>query len=57
VAVEDSSRGPVELREDPKVSGIPSGLRVVAALCRMWGTAPTPAGKTVWAVMGPENRL
>jgi hypothetical protein len=57
VAVEDSSRGPVVLREDPKVSGIPSGLRVVAALCRMWGTAPTPAGKTVWAVMGPENRL
>lgn len=24
---------------------------------RTWGTAPTPSGKTVWAVIGPENRL
>jgi hypothetical protein len=57
VAVQDSGRGPVVLHEGPMVNGIPSSLRIVAALCRMWGIAPTPAGKTVWAVMGPENRL
>jgi hypothetical protein len=26
-------------------------------MCRMWGNSPTPTGKTVWAVIGPENRL
>ncbi|WP_353325988.1 STAS domain-containing protein [Mycobacterium sp.] len=57
VAVADAGAGSVVLREDGKANGAASGLRVVAALCRMWGTAPTPAGKTVWAVLGPENRL
>jgi hypothetical protein len=57
VAVEDASHVPAGVREQPKVNEAPSGLRIVAALCRMWGNAPTPAGKTVWAVIGPENRL
>jgi hypothetical protein len=57
VAVEDSSRTPAALREGVTENGVPSGLRIVAALCRMWGQAPTPTGKTVWAVLGPENRL
>lgn len=57
VAVEDAGGGSVVLREKGKANGAASGLRVVAALCRMWGTLPTPVGKTVWAVMGPENRL
>ncbi len=57
VAVADAGAGSVVLHEDGKANGAASGLRVVAALCRMWGTAPTPTGKTVWAVMGPENRL
>ena len=35
----------------------PSGLGIISVLCRMWGNAPTPTGKTVWAVLGPENRL
>jgi hypothetical protein len=56
VAVADAGRGSVVFHEG-KTNGGPSGLRVVAALSRMWGTAPTPVGKTVWAVMGPENRL
>jgi hypothetical protein len=57
VAVEDSSTTPAVLREAATKYGIPSGLRIVSALCRMWGNAPTPTGKTVWAVMGQENRL
>jgi hypothetical protein len=36
---------------------VPSGLHIVGALCRAWGNAPTSSGKTVWAVIGPENRL
>jgi hypothetical protein len=57
VAVEDSSRAPAALREDVTETGAPSGLRIMAAVCRMWGQAPTPGGKTVWAVMGRENVL
>ena len=34
-----------------------AGLAIVAALTRRWGNAPTPTGKTVWAVIGPENRM
>ncbi|MET0758590.1 MAG: STAS domain-containing protein [Mycobacterium sp.] len=57
VAVEDSSHTPAGLREATIAMRAPSGLRIVAAMCRMWGNAPTPRGKTVWAVIGPENRL
>jgi hypothetical protein len=57
VAVEDSSHIPAALREGETENGVPSGLRIVAALCRMWGQAPTPAGKTVWAAIGRENLL
>ncbi len=57
VAVEDSSHTPAGLREATMAMRAPSGLRIVAAMCRMWGNAPTPRGKTVWAVIGPENRL
>lgn len=57
VAVEDGSGTPAGLSEDRESANTPSGLRIVAALCRMWGNAPTTSGKTVWAVIGPENRL
>ncbi|MGA5463445.1 STAS domain-containing protein [Mycobacterium sp. NPDC050041] len=57
VAVADASHVQPGLREDPAADPGPSGLQVVAALSRMWGTAPTPTGKTVWAVVGSENRL
>ena len=57
VAVEDGSATPAGLREDRESANTPSGLRIVAAVCRMWGNAPTTSGKTVWAVIGPENRL
>ncbi|UUO02714.1 sulfate transporter [Mycolicibacterium novocastrense] len=57
VAVSDVSQRPAGLREDSAHSPTPSGLRIVAALCRAWGNAPNTAGKTVWAVIGPENAL
>ncbi|KUH92819.1 sulfate transporter [Mycobacterium sp. IS-3022] len=55
IAVEDTSHVPAGVRECG--GGPPTGLRIVTALCRAWGNAPTPSGKTVWAVIGPENRL
>ena len=57
VAVEDTSHAQAGVRESPTGGGAPSGLRIVNALCRTWGNSPTPSGKTVWAVVGPENRL
>lgn len=55
IAVEDASHQPAGVREYG--GNAPTGLRIVTALCRAWGNAPTPSGKTVWAVIGPENRL
>jgi hypothetical protein len=57
VAVGDSSHTPAAVREGNWAHNAPSGLLIVAALCRSWGNAPTPGGKTVWALIGPENRL
>lgn len=57
VAVEDASHTSAGLRERPGHDEVPSGLRIIAALCRAWGNSPTTSGKTVWAVIGPENRL
>ena len=56
VAVQDDSRSPAVIHESQFPQPL-SGLQIVAALCQVWGNAPTPSGKTVWAVMGPENRL
>lgn len=56
VAVEDASRCRASMRERlPDRAS--SGLAVVSALSRAWGNTPTPTGKAVWAVIGPENRL
>lgn len=58
VTVADGCLRPALRRENTGSGGESvSGLAVLAALCRVWGSAPTPAGKTVWAVIGPENRL
>lgn len=58
VAVEDGSHRPAVRHED-KASGadIVSGLAIVSVLCRAWGSTPTSSGKTVWALVGSENRL
>ncbi|ORW02901.1 STAS domain-containing protein [Mycobacterium kyorinense] len=58
VSVQDCSGTPASRHED--ASHGPhrvSGLAIVSALCRAWGSTPTPSGKTVWAVVGPENLL
>ncbi|MBO0864580.1 MAG: STAS domain-containing protein [Mycobacterium sp.] len=58
VAVHDESSSPAVRHEDPLRGGDRvSGLAIVAAVSRAWGSTPTPSGKTVWAVVGPENRL
>uniref|UniRef100_UPI000F62A831 STAS domain-containing protein n=1 Tax=Mycobacterium sp. P7213 TaxID=2478465 RepID=UPI000F62A831 len=58
VAVQDTNSSPAMLREG--VGGgpeWPSGLAVLSALCSAWGSSPTQSGKTVWAMLGPEDRL
>jgi hypothetical protein len=58
IAVADGSSTPAARRERSKRGGDEvSGLAIVASLCRSWGSAPTSTGKTVWAVIGSENRL
>ena len=58
VAVEDGSRTAAARHERPRLgSETVSGLAVVAALARAWGSTPTSTGKTVWAVIGPENSI
>ncbi len=58
VSVQDNSSTPAARHEDPYRGGERvSGLAIVASVCRAWGSTPTPSGKTVWAVVGPENRL
>ena len=58
VAVEDGNPVLPVRHEDGSVGGRRvSGLAIVAAVSRVWGNLPTPSGKTVWAVVGPENRL
>jgi hypothetical protein len=58
VVVQDGSPVPPSRREDAD-SGVEivSGLAIVSALCRAWGSTPTSSGKTVWAVVGRENQL
>lgn len=58
VAVEDCSHQPATRRESVEQGPqIVSGLALVAALSRAWGSTPTPTGKTVWALVGRENRI
>jgi hypothetical protein len=58
VAVSDTSRIPAARHEDPYRGGdTVSGLAVVAAVARSWGSTPTSTGKTVWALIGPETSL
>jgi len=58
VAVSDADPRPA-VRHEGSGTGAHtvSGLAVVTALSRTWGSSPTADGKTVWALLGPENRL
>jgi anti-anti-sigma regulatory factor len=58
ISVQDGSPIPAARHEDPRRGGdLVSGLAIVASVCRAWGSTPMPSGKTVWAVLGPENQL
>jgi anti-anti-sigma factor len=58
IAVEDGSDHLPGRHEDAHCgTEIVSGLAIVSALCRAWGATPTSSGKTVWALVGRENRL
>lgn len=58
VAVQDADGAPAMHHEDlAGRTDRAAGLAVVGALSRTWGSSPSPTGKTVWAVIGPENRL
>ncbi|BDB44818.1 MULTISPECIES: STAS domain-containing protein [Mycobacterium] len=57
IAVSDTSTAPaLRLASPPKGIDV-SGLAIVDALCRAWDSTPTSSGKTVWAIIGPENQL
>lgn len=58
VAVEDHNpHYAVRHEDDVGGAGAVSGLAIVAALSRIWGNIPTTSGKTVWALVGSENRI
>lgn len=57
VAVSDGSNAPALRLASPTTGIDVSGLAIVDALSREWGSTPTSTGKTVWAVIGPENQL
>ncbi|MFA1704870.1 STAS domain-containing protein [Mycobacterium intracellulare] len=58
VAVEDNSPHLPGRHEDAdRGANVVSGLAIVSAVSRRWGATPTSSGKTVWAMVGRENRL
>jgi anti-anti-sigma regulatory factor len=57
IAVSDGSTTPALRLPSPSEGIDVSGLAIVDALSRAWGSTPTSTGKTVWAVIGPENQL
>jgi len=57
IAVSDDSNAPALRLPSPAKGVDVSGLAIVDALSRAWGSTPTSTGKTVWAVIGPENQL
>jgi anti-anti-sigma factor len=57
IAVSDDSTAPAIRLPSPGKGIDVSGLAIVDALSRAWGSTPTSSGKTVWAVIGPENQL
>ncbi|BCP11754.1 sulfate transporter [Mycobacterium paraintracellulare] len=58
VAVEDNSpQLPARHEDADRGAHMVSGLAIVSAVSRRWGATPTLSGKTVWALVGRENRL
>lgn len=57
IAVSDGSNAPAVRLPSPATGIDVSGLAIVDALSRAWGSTPASSSKTVWAVIGPENQL
>lgn len=57
VAVDDANPNPADLCETAEALPGVSGLELVRVLSRAWGNTPTASGKTVWAVIGPPDRV
>lgn len=57
IAVADDSKAAALRLPSPGQGVDVSGLAIVDALARTWSSTPTPTGKTVWAVIGPESQL
>lgn len=57
VAVSDHDTAQAVVHEDAEAAGRLHELAIVGVLSLAWGNTPTDSGKTVWAVMGPQNRL
>jgi anti-anti-sigma factor len=57
IAVSDTSSTLARRLPSPAKGIDVSGLAIVAALSRDWGSTATASGKTVWAIIGPENQL
>ncbi|MEC4765001.1 STAS domain-containing protein [Mycobacterium sherrisii] len=57
IAVSDESTSAAVRLPSPDKGIDVSGLAIVDALSRAWGSTATSSGKSVWAVIGPENQL
>lgn len=57
VAVDDANPAPADLCDNAEALPGVSGLELVRVLSRAWGNTPTDSGKTVWAVIGPADRV
>jgi anti-anti-sigma factor len=57
IAVSDANSAPALRLPTPQKGIDVSGLAIVEALSRAWGSTATSSGKTVWAIIGPENQL
>lgn len=57
IAVEDASSSPTVRREHRRWHGRGGRARHRQLTVADVGSAPTSTGKTVWAILGPENRL
>lgn len=57
VGIQDASTTPASFKEPVVGHHEISSLKIVDAICRAWGCCPTPSGKVVWCITGPENKL
>jgi hypothetical protein len=57
VAVQHSGPAKAKTVRRKSHGGKITGMDLIAANCRVWGTHTSATGTTVWVVLGPENRV